>query len=227
MDAGGAIATAVRSYCGYQAPLLDTDINPAVQTIFELVPKSVGIFTPVARGLDRSRDPSRLERRIWGAVAHAAKWHQPSDDSVARHLLRAGAEDWRFVFAQFPAVDGYTHQSGHDSAPVHRALRKVDDTVGRLRELLRRRGELEGSLILLVSDHGASPVHTHLDLADWFRAQGVPTMSHPVVWERTSPSGSDGCGQRVGNGVRSPGQPPEPSLAVRAAAPAEGIRQRA
>src|SRR4029453_17121489 len=60
---------AVRSYCGYQAPMLDTDINPAVQTIFELVPESVGIFTPVARGLDRSRDPSRLERRIWGSVA--------------------------------------------------------------------------------------------------------------------------------------------------------------
>jgi hypothetical protein len=27
-------------------------------------------------------------------------------------------------------------------------------------------------------------VHTHLDLADWFRAQGVPTLSHPVLWER-------------------------------------------
>src|SRR5215212_11384752 len=80
---------AVRSYCGYQAPMLDSDINPAVQTIFELVPESVGIFTPVARGLDRSRDPSCLERKIWGSVAHVAKWHQPSDDSVSRHLLRA------------------------------------------------------------------------------------------------------------------------------------------
>jgi hypothetical protein len=60
----------------------------------------------------------------------------------------------------------------------------VDATVGKLRELLRRRGELDDSLILLVSDHGASPVHIHLDLADWFRAHGVPTLSHPVVWER-------------------------------------------
>ena len=50
---------------------------------------------------------------------------------------------------------------------------------------MRRRGELERSLILLVSDHGASPVHTHLDLADWFREQGIPTMSHPVIWERS------------------------------------------
>jgi predicted AlkP superfamily pyrophosphatase or phosphodiesterase len=176
---------ALRSYCGYQAPMLDGDISPAVRTIFELVPESIGIFTPVARGLDPERDPSRLERKVWGSVAHVAKWHQPSDDSVARHLLRAANEPWRFVFAQFPAVDGYTHQSGHNSAPVHRALRRIDATVGSLRQLLRQRGELEETLILLVSDHGASAVHTHLDLADWFRGQGVPTLAHPVVWERT------------------------------------------
>ena len=175
---------AVRSYCGYQAPMLDGDINPAVRTMFELVPESIGIFTPVARGLSRERDPSRRKRQVWGSVAHVAMWHQPSDDSVSRHLLRAAEADWRFVFAQFPAVDGYTHQSGHDSAPVHRALRRVDATVGRLRQVLRRKGELDESLILLVSDHGATPVHTHLDLADWFRAHGVPTLAHPIVWER-------------------------------------------
>jgi hypothetical protein len=175
---------AVRSYCGYQASMLDGDISPGVRTIFELVPESVGIFTPVARGLSPQRDPSRAERQVWGSVAHVAKWHQPSDDSVSRHLLRAAEGEWRFVFAQFPAVDGYTHQSGHDSPPVHRALRKVDATIGQLRRRLRQRGRLDESLILLVSDHGASPVHTHLDLADWFRARGVPTLSHPVIWER-------------------------------------------
>ena len=180
---------AVRSYCGYQAPLLDSDINPDVRTIFELVPESIGIFTPVARGLTVSRDPSRLERKVWGSLAHVIQWHQPSDDSVSRHLLRAADQNWRFVFAQFPSVDGYTHQSGHESEVVRRALVRVDATVGRLRELLRQRGELEQSLILMVSDHGASRVHTHLDLGDWFRAQGVPTLAHPVVWQRRPRAG--------------------------------------
>lgn len=175
---------AVRSYCGYQAPLLDRDINGDVCTMFELVPDSVGIFTPVARGLTRERDPSRLERQLWGALAHYAQWHQPSDDAVARHLLRAAEASWRFVFAQFPAVDGYTHQSHPDSPRVRSALKRVDDVVGQLRARLRQRGELDQSLILLVSDHGSSSVHTHLDLANWFRAQGVPTLSHPVIWER-------------------------------------------
>lgn len=175
---------ALRSYCGYQAPLLDGDINAEVRTIFELVPESLGIFTPVARGLTVGRDPSRLERKVWGSVAHLTRWHQPSDDSVSRHLLHAANRSWRFVFAQFPAVDGYTHQSGHDSAAVHRALTRLDAKVGRLRELLRRKGELESSLILLVSDHGASRIDSHFDLADWFRSRGVPTLAHPVIWER-------------------------------------------
>jgi hypothetical protein len=176
--------SAVRSYCGYQARLLDRDIHPDVRTMFELVPESVGIFTPVARGLTRDRDPSRLERQLWGSLAHFTQWHQPSDDAASRHLVRAATSGSRFVFAQFPAVDGYTHQSTPDAPGVRRALRRVDSTIGRLRQMLRGRRELEDSLIIVVSDHGASQVHTHLDLADWFRARGVPTLSHPVIWER-------------------------------------------
>jgi arylsulfatase A-like enzyme len=111
-------------------------------------------------------------------------WHQPSDDAVSRHLLKATAGNSRFVFAQFPAVDGFTHQSGADSAPVHRALARLDETVGRLRQQLTTQGQIDSSLILLVSDHGASAVHTHLDLADWFRGRGVPTLAHPIIWEK-------------------------------------------
>src|SRR5215208_5384521 len=200
---------AVRSYCGYQAPMLDGDIDPDVRTLFELVPESIGIFTPVARGLDANRDPSRWERRLWGSVAHLAKWHQPSDESVARHLLRAAGESWRFVFAQFPAVDGYTHQTGYDSPQVHRALKRVDDTVGSLRAVLRVRGELEKSLILVVSDHGASRVHSHLDLADWFRSRGVPTLAHPVVWERNPRAAVMVAGNGSAMVYARPGEPRE------------------
>lgn len=174
----------VRSYCGYQAGCLDGDVTPGIQTIFELVPQSLGIFTPVAKGLTPERDPSKGERKFWGALAHYLEWHQPSDDAVARHLLRGIEAGWRFIFAQFPAVDGYTHQSTPESPRVLRSLRKVDQTVAALRERLMARGELEDTLIIMVSDHGAAPVRVHLDLADWFRAQGVRTMSHPVIWEK-------------------------------------------
>jgi hypothetical protein len=175
---------ALRSYCGYQAPLLDVDLAPDIRTIFELVPGSIGLFTPLARGLPSHRDPTRLARKLWGGVAHFTRWHQPSDDSVGRHLLAAARGSARFVFAQFPAVDGYTHQDGPAARSVRRALHKVDDVVGRLVERLGSQGELDRSLVLVVSDHGSAPVHTHLDLADWFRERGVPTLAHPAIWTR-------------------------------------------
>lgn len=174
---------AVRSYCGYQAGRLDGDIAADVRTIFELVPASLGIFTPIARGLPKERNPASLERQFWGALAHYALWHQPSDEAVADHLLQAVERPHAFVFAQFPAVDGYTHQSDPAAEKVLRSLRRVDEIVGHLFARLAARGELAESLVLLVSDHGASVVARHLDLADWFRRRGVPTLAHPVLWE--------------------------------------------
>ncbi|MBA2627222.1 MAG: alkaline phosphatase family protein, partial [Gemmatimonadales bacterium] len=162
----------IRSYCGYQAARLDGDMAPEVQTIFQLVPESLAIFTMISRGLTPERDPAQAERWFWGALAHYAEWHQPSDDTVSRHVLRAADERWKFVFAQFPAVDGYTHHATPDGPKVLRALRRVDATIGRLRATLAARGELDDTLILVVSDHGAAPIHTHLDLAEWFRHQG-------------------------------------------------------
>ncbi|NOT07707.1 MAG: sulfatase-like hydrolase/transferase, partial [Gemmatimonadales bacterium] len=174
---------AVRSYCGYQAGMLDEDIAPDVRTIFELVPDSIGIFTMIARGLTPERNPASAERQFWGALAHYALWHQPSDDAVTNHLLQAADGPARFVFAQFPAVDGYTHQAAPDAPRVLASLHRVDETIGRLTQRLAARGELDEALILVVSDHGASPVREHLDLAAWFRRQGVRTMAHPIVWE--------------------------------------------
>jgi hypothetical protein len=198
---------AVRSYCGYQARLLDADLAPAVRTVFELVPESVALFTPVARGLSADRDPARLARQLWGGVAHFVGWHQPSDRSVARHLAAATESGARFVFAQFPAVDGYTHQDGPTAPAVRRALRKVDAVVGRLIARLAARGELDRSLVLLVSDHGAAAVHTHVDLADWCRARGIPTLAHPILWARAPRAAVMVAGNGSAMIYATPGEP--------------------
>ncbi len=172
----------IRSYCGYQAGMLDGDISPDVQTIFDLVPESVAIFSMITRGLGPGADRIQDRRKFWGTVSHYTENHQPGDDAVSEELLRTIDQEWRFIFAQFPAVDGHTHAS-HPSAPrVLDSLRKVDATVGRMMAKLAARGITDSTQILLVSDHGAAAVNDHLDLADWFRAQGVRTMSHPVVW---------------------------------------------
>ena len=198
---------AVRSYCGYQAVMLDDDTAPEVRNVFELVPESVGVFTMVTRGLTPERNWARFERGLWGILGHYLQWHQPADDAAAGYLLRAAAEPHRFVFVQFPAVDGYTHQSDPRAPKVLRALHRVDQAIGRLLDQLEQSGELAEALILIVSDHGASIVHQHLDLADWFRAQGVVTLSHPVLWERNPGAGVMVAGNGSAMVYAQPGVP--------------------
>lgn len=172
---------AVRSYCGYQAGRLDDDIAPDITTIFDLIPESIAIFSMVTRGLDADADRIQGARKFWGTVSHYTKNHQPGDNAVARELLRLARTDWRFCFAQFPAVDGHTH-AAHPHAPrVLASLHQVDRAIG---ELMRRLDD--ETLLMVVSDHGAAPISAHLDLATWFRAHGARTLAHPVLWTRNA-----------------------------------------
>lgn len=175
---------AVRSYCGWQAGHLDRDIAADVTTIFELVPESIAIFSMVTRGLPAEANRIQGARKFWGTVSHYTENHQPGDDAVAKELLAQAGGDWRFCFAQFPAVDGHTHAATPDDASVLASLRQVDATIGALTERLRALGRLDDTLIMVVSDHGAAPVTSHLDLATWFRQRGARALAHPVLWTR-------------------------------------------
>ena len=174
----------VRNYCGYQSALLDDDITSEVQTIFQLVPESLGIFTMITRGLPPERDPARNARKVLGGMAHYVDCYGALDNRAARELLAAADGSSRFVFTQFPAVDGYTHNASPDSPKVLQALRDIDRAIGHTMMRLDEKGELDDTLFVLVSDHGATKMHTHVDLAQWFIARGVPTLHHPVLWAR-------------------------------------------
>jgi hypothetical protein len=175
---------AVRNYCGYQSGMLDDDIASDVQTIFQLVPESLAIFTMITRGLTPERDPAQGARKLVGSIAHYTNGYDPLDRRAARELLAAVDTPMRFVFTQFPGIDGYTHSGSPDSPQVLQSLQLIDRTVGAMVSRLQAKGELEDTLFVLVSDHGATKMHTHMDLAQWFIARGVPTLHHPVIWAR-------------------------------------------
>jgi len=174
----------VRNYCGYQSALLDGDIASEVQTMFQLVPESLGIFTMITRGLPPERDPAQTARKVLGSMAHYVDCFRALDHRASRELLAAADGSWRFVFTQFPAVDGYTHNASPDAPTVRQALRFIDRSIGQVVARLRQKRELDDTLFVLVSDHGATKMHTHMDLAVWFMARGVPTLHHPVLWAR-------------------------------------------
>lgn len=175
---------AVRSYCGYQAGRLDADIAPEIATIFDLVPESIAVWSMINRGLAPERNIGQGSRKFWGTVSHYTERYQRGDAVVARAVLDAVEGDARFIFAQFPGVDGHTHADRPDGERTLGSLYQVDRLVSEILHRLRTRGILEDTLMLVVSDHGASVMHHHFDLAEWLESLGVPTLRHPVIWRK-------------------------------------------
>ncbi|MFQ5530056.1 MAG: alkaline phosphatase family protein [Gemmatimonadota bacterium] len=171
----------VRSYCGYQADRLNGDVRPNLASLFDRVDDVAVLASPFTRGLDGRANRVRVARALLGSVAHYTGRYGSLDRAVGRELARVAANRHRLVFAVFPAVDGVTHF--HD--PWHPAVlatyRQFDGIVGDYAS----RGGFDGDhLALIVSDHGASPVERHTDIAAAMDDMGVRTLRHPVLWRR-------------------------------------------
>ena len=174
-----------RSYVGYEMGRIDRDLDPTAPTIFELVPKSVAAMSVVTRGLSRAGQVGGITpaSALRAATTHfrgqAERWLDV-DREVADELLRrvrGGRPD--YLFAALTGVDKASHARGHEDALVHAALRIVDDTVARLRDVAERSGWWSDTHLWITSDHGHSAVHTHDDLAGAVAALVLRTAAHP------------------------------------------------
>ena len=182
--AGGALARwrAARSYCGPQASWIDRDIARG-PSLFELVPESLAICTPVTRGLGPGAHLMPLARAGLGIAAHFLGTYGALDRAVAAAWLGALERLWRFLFVVFPGPDGYTHLHDPWHPKVLESYRRIDHALGRFVARARAQGDLPA--LFVTSDHGASAVQEHCDIALVLEKWGVPTVRHPLhVWRR-------------------------------------------
>lgn len=183
--AGGGLAAqwrAARSYCGVQAGWLDRDLARR-PSIFDLVPESVAICTPVTRGLSRGAHLIPLRRAALGCAAHYLGTYPALDRAVADAWLSVAGRRWRFLFVVFPGPDGVTHWRDPHHPAVLATYRRVDRALGAFVERVRRTGELP--VFFVAADHGASAMREHCDLALALESWGLPTLRHPLhVWRR-------------------------------------------
>jgi hypothetical protein len=178
---------AARSYCGIQAGWLNRDLDCG-PSLFELVPDSLAICTPITRGLFRGAHLMPVCRAILGVAAHYLGSYLALDRAVANAWLAAAERPWRFLFVVFPGPDGLTHLHDPAHPTVLTAYRQIDRALGAFIQRARRGGELPK--LFVVADHGASVVHAHHDLALELEAWGVATIRHPVhVWRRHARAG--------------------------------------
>jgi len=173
---------AARSYCGAQASWINRDIACG-PSIFELVPQSLAICTPIVRGLRRGAHLMPARRALLGIAAHYLGTYGALDRAVADAWLAAAAEPWRFLFVVFPGPDGLSHLLDPCHPLVLDAYRRIDRALGQF--VARARTGGEAPALFVVADHGASVVGEHCDIALALEAWGVPTLRHPWhVWRR-------------------------------------------
>lgn len=176
-----------RSYVGLELRRMDSDLDPAAPTVFELVPNSIAALNPISRGLDQA---SRIGRGTRFAARAASThfrgnvrgWLAIDRDIGSEVADRTAKRKPDFVFAALTGIDKTSHSQGHQSEIVGQALRIVNDTAQRIREDAERAGRWSDMHLWVVSDHGHSPVLQHEDLAGLIRATGAKTIAHPWVY---------------------------------------------
>ena len=173
---------AARSYCGVQGGWLNRDIAPA-PSLFDLVPESIAVCTPLTRGLRPGANRVKGLRVALGSAAHYFGTYPVLDRAVARTWVAAAEEPWRFLFVVFPGIDGIAHLEEPTHPAVLESYRLVDRALGAFMERVQRRGDVPA--VFVVSDHGMTSMREHSDIAVWLERAGVPTLRHPVhVWRR-------------------------------------------
>jgi hypothetical protein len=176
--------TPFRSYVGLESWRVNTDFGLERPTLFEMLPKSINIFSAVNRGVPAQGNVTALSRLGWWVFAHEThRW-----DMVAkrgrRHLLASLDSDPGLVFCLIPDIDESAHLTGIRSARTIEAYRRLDRLVADLFDALERRRWRDDTLVMIVSDHGLSDVHTHLGLPEWVGARGMKPFYHPLIWRR-------------------------------------------
>jgi len=212
-----------RSYVGTQLRRIDDDLSPAAPTLFELTPgRALGSAAMLTRGL---ADGDRLDHGWWYSVraifAHAtgsvARWAALEEELSAELVTRIRRDRPRFVFATITAGDKAAHAHGALSTGVRQSLKHVDYLVGSIRRDAERDGRWSTLQLLVVSDHGHSPVGQHYDLADALREAGLRVRAHPWTTPRCADAAvmvSGNCMAHVYLGLEHRNRPLWPALAA-------------
>ncbi len=170
-----------RSYMGVGSLFIGRDLRREVRTLFQEISDHALVGGTIHRGCGRWRNRTRFGRILAAVRSFFAEDWFVIDRLSRRHLLAAAADGTRFTFAAFYSIDAQAHKRGVRSPEVLAAYRRLDGVIGDLFDVLERRGEAQRTLVAVVSDHGASDTHTHVDLAALVERAVGRTFIHPLI----------------------------------------------
>jgi len=163
--AGGSPLRSVRSYLTpFRNASLDRDLAPGTPTLAAAWPDARYVFGWYTRGSPPEALLTRHTKITSFLTGLLTRDWMCCDRHAEAALVRAVDLGGSFVFSVFPATDELGHRFGPTAPQTLAAYRGMDGVVGRLFDRLARRGEAESTLVVLSSDHGMSPTHTHFPL---------------------------------------------------------------
>ena len=180
-----------RSYVGVEMRHLDGDLDPRAPTLFELAPPGLAALNMIARGLPAVDRIARGRAfAVRAALTHfrgdVAGWLRIDREVGAQvaagvRARYAAGRPPQVVFCALTGIDKTSHAAGHADPLIDAGLRAVDAVAAELVRDAERGGWWDETTLMVVSDHGHSPVRAHDDLADWLRGRGVRTVAHPFT----------------------------------------------
>ena len=154
----------MRSYNGPEALLIDRDLSPGARTLYELTDNAINVFGVLTRGVaDGNSLFARRKSWLWPYIHYSRRWGA-AEPWAARGLVEAARAPSELRFVAFPGIDWFSHYVDPEGEGVLGCYRTIDRALGDAAAELRRRGAYDDTLIVVCSDHGHTPVHTHYDL---------------------------------------------------------------
>lgn len=128
-----------------------------------------------------------LSALIYGYSRYSKNWTN-FHNLVKNKFLKAVQSDNSLVYCVYPTIDSISHISHPKSDAVMYSYKYFDQMIGEACNLLTKKNELDDTLIIIVSDHGQTRTHTHIDLDAFLDKQGWKCLSYPVIWRQDAKS---------------------------------------
>ncbi len=170
-----------RSYVGAESFFMNGDLDDRYATLFELIPRSVNIFSAVNRGVSFRGNKTKFFRIWYWYYSHLTDHWSVVDDAAEAKTLHYLSEDPEFLFVVFPGIDEFSHLASPFHPRTFEAYERLDRAVGRIAQRLKQEGKWETTAFFIVSDHGLSETGRHFPLNQFLENAGIRTLYYPKV----------------------------------------------
>ena len=168
----------VRDYCTLETLFFNKDIPPENYTLYEMLAgeRTVCIFDFVSRGAAEFYRPSL--KTLWFTRQDKPEPWQAIDREAVDIFTRVYDQEPlpTYSFVWMPAIDHLSHLYGSTADVIEEQAVIVDGQVGRIMELLQKKGIYDKTLVSLAADHGLRDTENNMDIREPLERSGFDVL---------------------------------------------------